>query len=267
MRRDLISRLDLEADLRGALDRGELAVVYQPIVDLVSGRPTAVEALLRWHSPTRGTVAPGVLVPVAEAIGLIVPIGRWVLQEACACVRGWRRSLPDLRVSVNVSVHQLREPGYAAEVARVVEQTGLPAGAVILEVTESVLITDEDQTVETLHDLAGLGFAIALDDFGTGYSSLSYLQRFPVDMLKIDRSFVSGGFGEKRDQLVRTVIELGRAYGLDVVAEGIEDEEQLRRLVQAGCRLGQGYHLGRPAAPDAAFERLELGAARAGRSR
>jgi hypothetical protein len=106
-------------------------------------------------------------------------------------------------VSVNVSVHQLREPGYAAEVARVVEQTGLPAGAVILEVTESVLITDEDQTVETLHDLAGLGFAIALDDFGTGYSSLSYLQRFPVDMLKIDRSFVSGGFGEKRDQLVR----------------------------------------------------------------
>jgi diguanylate cyclase (GGDEF)-like protein len=258
MRQDLIARLDLEADLRDALARGELSVVYQPIVDLVSGRPTAVEALLRWHSPTRGSVPPSVIVPIAEAIGLIVPIGRGVLQEACACVRGWRRTLPDLRVSVNVSVHQLREPGFAVEVGRLVEQAGLPTDAVILEVTESALITDEDETVETLHALAALGFAVALDDFGTGYSSLSYLQRFPVNMLKIDRSFVSGGLGEKSDRLVRTVIELGRAYGLDVVAEGIEDEAQLRGLVLAGCLLGQGYHLGRPAVSDVAFERLRL---------
>ncbi len=257
MRRDLLSRLGLEADLSVALARGQLAVEFQPMVDLVTGRPFAVEALLRWHHHDRGMVSPAELVPIAEANGLIVPIGRWVLEESCRWLATWRRTIPDLRMSVNVSVLQLREQGFTADVRRAIAEAGVPASALIIEVTESALISDTDDTIETLHALADMGIAVALDDFGTGYSSLSYLHRFPVNILKIDRSFVSGGHVDKSDQLVRTVIELGRAYELEVVAEGIEDEVQLRRLIRAGCRFGQGYHLGRPMQAGVVLERLE----------
>ncbi|NTV38839.1 MAG: EAL domain-containing protein, partial [Demequinaceae bacterium] len=257
MRRDLAARLDLEAELSGALARGELAVVFQPIVDLVAGVPVAMEALLRWNHPTRGPVPPLDVIPIAEANGLIVPIGRWVLERAVHWVALWRQSVPDLRVSVNVSVHQLREGGFAEEVARVLSLAGVPPEALIVEVTESALIADHDETIGALKGLAAAGIAIALDDFGTGYSSLSYLQLFPVHILKIDRSFVSGEVGAKSSRLVQTVVGLGRAYELEVVAEGIEDEVQLNALRAMGCVLGQGYHLGRPSDPEAILQVLD----------
>lgn len=248
MRRDLVARLDLEAELSGALARDEFAVVFQPIVDLVTGLTVAMEALLRWH-PTRGYVPPSDVIPIAEANGLIVPIGRWVLGQALHWAAMWRQEVPDLRISVNVSVHQLRERGFAAEVVRALEFEGLPPEALIIEVTESALIADHDETIGALKDLATSGIAIALDDFGTGYSSLSYLQRFPVHILKIDRSFVSGEANAKSNRLVQTVMGLGRAYELEVIAEGIENERQLQSLLKRGCRLGQGYYLGSPSEP------------------
>ena len=251
MRRDMVARLDLEADLHGALERGELSVVFQPILDLAADHLVAVEALLRWRHPARGMVSPSDFIPIAEANGLIVPIGRWVLDQACGWVSEWRASWPGLRVTVNVSVHQLREPGFSADVARALERVALAPDALTIEVTESSLMSDHDGTIDTLRALDEMGVRIALDDFGTGYSSLSYLQRFPVDMLKIDRSFVSGGLVESGDQMVRTIIELGRAYNLEVVAEGIEDGAQLGRLIGAGCQLGQGYLFGRPSPPQA----------------
>ncbi len=257
MREELTSRLSLASDLTGALERNELSVEFQPIIDLGSGRPAAVEALLRWHHPVRGTVPPSEMIPIAESSGLIVPVGRWVLDQACMWITTWRRTIPDLRVAVNVSVHQLREPGFAADVAAAMARVDLPPAALILEVTESALIADHDGTIETLETLQTFGIDISLDDFGTGYSSLSYIHMLPLDILKIDQSFVSGGQGRQSDQVVRTVIELGKAYGLDVVAEGIEDAAQLQRLVEEGCKFGQGYFLGRPMIPEVLIEKLE----------
>lgn len=257
MREELTSLLSLASDLTGALERDELSLEFQPIVNLATGRPAVVEALLRWHHPVRGMVPPTEFIPIAESTGLIVPLGRWVLEQACRWAVTWRKTLPDLRVSVNVSVHQLREPGFARDVAVAMSRTGLPTDALILEVTESALISDQDGTIETLEAIKESGVDIALDDFGTGYSSLSNLHNLPLAVLKIDRSFVSGGQGRRSDQLVRTVVDLGVAYGLDVVAEGIEDEAQLKKLVEAGCGFGQGYLLGRPMTPEALIERLE----------
>ncbi|MCB2412100.1 EAL domain-containing protein [Demequina sp. TTPB684] len=257
MRDELASQLSLASDLTGALGRKELSVHFQPIFDLDSGRPVAVEALLRWQHPTRGTVSPTEFIPVAESTGLIVPIGRWVLGQACGWASKWRSSLAALKVTVNVSVHQLREPGFATEVIDTVAGAGLPPNALIVEVTESALIADHDGTIDSLEHLERAGITIALDDFGTGYSALSYLHKLPLDVLKIDRSFVSGAQGTQGDQLVRTIIDLGQVYGLEVVAEGIEDEAQLDRLLTTGCRFGQGYFLARPAAPEGLIEKLE----------
>jgi diguanylate cyclase (GGDEF)-like protein len=248
MRVELLARLELQAEIQVALDRGELAIHYQPIVDLASGRTTGLEALLRWDHPGRGAVSPVEFVPLAEATGAIVRIGRWVLDEACAQLVRWRARDAGLTMNVNVSAHQVRDPRFVDDVRAALRRTGLPGSALSLEITESVLLEDDDDTVVRLAALRALGLTIALDDFGTGYSSLGYLSRFPVDTLKIDRSFVSGpASATGGDQLVRTILELGRAYGLEVVAEGIEDDEQRRRLLALGCRHGQGYHFGRPA--------------------
>lgn len=247
MRAALLDRIELQAHLQTALDRRELVLHYQPIVELDTGRSTGVEALLRWTHPSRGTIPPSDFIPIAEVTGAIVPIGRWVLETACRQVARWRTVDPDLTMNVNVSAHQLRDPGFPEDVRRALEEAGLPGSALILEITESALLEDDEQTLEGLRALKELGVAVALDDFGTGYSALGYLRRFPVDILKIDKSFVSGeGTEEDGDQLVRTIIELGRAYRLEVVAEGIEDEEQRRRLMALGCRVGQGFHFGRP---------------------
>lgn len=248
MRAALLERLEMQAHLQTALDRHELVLHYQPIVELDTGRSTGVEALLRWTHPGRGAVPPTEFIPIAEVTGAIVPIGRWVLRTACRQVALWRTVDPGLTMNVNVSAHQLRDPGFPQDVRDALETAGLPGEALILEITESVLLEDDEQTLAGLRALKDLGVAVALDDFGTGYSALGYLRRFPVDILKIDRSFVSGeGSESDGDQLVRTIIELGRAYRLEVVAEGIEDDAQRRRLIDLGCRQGQGYHFGRPA--------------------
>ena len=247
MRIALLARLDLQSQLQGALGRDELVLHYQPIVELDTGLTVGLEALLRWRHPERGMIAPLEFIPIAETTGMIVAIGRWVLVQACQQLARWRQIDPCLTMNVNVSVHQLRDRSFPTEVERALRETRLPGDALILEITESVLIEDQELIFGTLRTLKQLGVAIALDDFGTGYSSLGYLLKFPVDILKIDRSFVSGPASETGgDQLIRTIIELGRAYHLEVVAEGIEDESQRTRLRELGCRRGQGYHFARP---------------------
>jgi diguanylate cyclase (GGDEF)-like protein len=247
-----VDRLRMETDLRLALERGQLSLVYQPIVDLRDGRTRSVEALLRWTHPERGPIGPDVFIPVAEETGLIVEIGRWVLETAVAQVAEWQRTQPGARglgVTVNVSGRQLFHESLVADVERVAADSGIAPGTLGLEITESVLM-DEGDAVAVLEALRARGARLSLDDFGTGYSSLSYLKRFPLDTLKIDRSFVSGlGTGQDDTALVATIVSMAGSLGLEVVAEGIETEEQLRRLRDLGCDRAQGFLLARPLPP------------------
>ncbi len=205
---------------------------------------------MRWQSPERGMVSPAKFIPLAEETGLIHPIGGQVLRQACSQAKAWQGHLPSGShpfVSVNLSAAQLKHPGFVPEVARVIEETGVDPGALILEITESMLMEDAERSVETLCELKALGVRIAVDDFGTGYSSLAYLKRFPVDYLKVDRAFVDGLGREEGDTaIVRAVMGLARALGLEVVAEGIETVEQLDLLRDLGCDYGQGYYFARP---------------------
>ena len=248
-------RLELEADMRRGIDRGEFVLHYQPIVRLDSGRITGVEALVRWHHPVRGLVPPGSFIPLSEETGLIVPLGSWVLEEACRQVRQWqlaqRAGEPPLKVTVNVSSRQLQEPGIVSMVRTALERTQLPAHTLVLELTESVLMQHTALTLTRLEELKALGLSLAIDDFGTGYSSLGYLQRFPIDILKIDKAFVDAVGGETDAALARAVIALGDTLGLQTVAEGIEAPAQVAGLRQLGCELGQGFHFARPLPADA----------------
>ena len=250
MNASALERLDLEADLRRAVEQGEFTVHYQPKVDLKTGRIIGAEALARWSSPERGMVSPVKFIPIAEETGLIRPIGRWILREACLQARGWQgdlASVPPTAISVNLSAAQLEDPRFVEEVAAVIGETGVDPAALILEITESMMMKDAEGVVEKLKGLKDLGLRIAVDDFGTGYSSLSYLKRFPIDLLKIDRAFVDGLGHEPGDTaIVRAIIGLARALGLAVVAEGIETAEQLGLLRDLGCDYGQGYYLARP---------------------
>ena len=245
-----MERLDLEAGLRRALDHDEFRVVYQPILDLASGRIREVEALVRWEHPRRGLVSPAQFIPIAEETGLIVPIGAWVLREACRQTRAWQDRCPTeapLVVGVNLSARQFQEPGLVAHVAATLRDTDLDATSLKLEITESVIMRDADSTVTTLRELKALGVGLAIDDFGTGYSSLSYLKRFPIDTLKIDRSFVDGLGREANDTaIVQSVVALARSLNLAVVGEGIETPEQLAQLRSLGCGRGQGFYFSRP---------------------
>ena len=247
-----VDRLRMETDLRLALERGELSLVYQPIVDLRDGRTRSVEALLRWTHPERGPIGPDVFIPVAEETGLIVEIGRWVLETAVAQVAEWQRTQPGARglgVTVNVSGRQLFHESLVGDVERVAAESGIAPGTLGLEITESVLM-DEGDAVTVLEALRARGARLSLDDFGTGYSSLSYLKRFPLDTLKIDRSFVSGlGTGQDDTALVATIVSMAGTLGLEVVAEGVETEEQLRLLRDLGCDRAQGFLLARPLPP------------------
>ncbi|MEV4512078.1 bifunctional diguanylate cyclase/phosphodiesterase [Dactylosporangium sp. NPDC049525] len=252
----------ISAGLRHAVDRGELAVHYQPVVELPSARIVAVEALLRW-SPPSGPVPPLDFIPVAEETGMIVPIGAWVLEQACRDAKDWH-DRHGTSLTVNVSVRQLAEPGFADQVLRTLARTGLPAAALVLEITESVFVGVADDAAPLLAALDGLrthGIRVAIDDFGTGYSSLSYLTQLPVDILKIDRSFVptdTAAAGEDH-AFTRAVLQLGTSRHLPAIAEGIETQEQAQLLHDLGCRLAQGYHFARPgpvAQVDAAFLRL-----------
>jgi diguanylate cyclase (GGDEF)-like protein/PAS domain S-box-containing protein len=246
MTRTSLDRLALEADLQRALERGEFRVWYQPIVDLPSGRISGVEALLRWQHPERGLVPPDAFIRAAEETGLIVPIGRWVLREACVHARAWQDVCP-LVVSVNLSARQFQHPGLIRDVAQALADSGLASAALKLEVTESVAMEAGAGTIQTFQALRGLGVRLAIDDFGTGYSSLAYLKRFPVDTLKIDRAFVNGVAEDQQDAaIVRSVVSLARTLGMRVTAEGIETPEQLRVLRSLGCDEGQGYLFQRP---------------------
>ena len=258
---DMLQRLELETELRHAVDRGELVLHYQPIVELTSGRITRVEALVRWAHPTRGLLGPLAFVPLAEEQGMIGPIGRWVLQEACRQARCWQDQFPaapPLSMHVNLSGRQLQQADLIAEVAQALEAAVLEPELLTLEITETVLMADVDTVSQRLHDLKQLGVLLAIDDFGTGYSSLSYLRRFPIDMLKIDKAFVDRiGEGREDVALAHAIVNLSHTLNLHTIAEGIELPEQAVNLAGLGCQDGQGYHFARPLAPEAMTGLLE----------
>ncbi|MDI6102260.1 EAL domain-containing protein [Actinoplanes sp. NEAU-A12] len=254
MREDMVNHARLASELRNGIVRGELRLLYQPVFDLVTGRLHGAEALVRWQHPVRGFVSPGEFIPVAERSGLIVPLGAWVLREACSQLAAWRSAYGDgavEAVNINVAVRQLREAGFVDEVAAVLSDTGLTPRNVILEVTESSVV-DGRQVQETLRALHEMGVSLALDDFGTGQSSLSLLRAFPVDVLKLDKSFVDGiadGADRGRLAVAAAVAQLAEHLQLKAVAEGIENQEQLDRLRDMGYRYGQGFFMARPLPP------------------
>ncbi len=249
MHTGVLARLELRADLQRALSDGQLEVHYQPIVRLVDNRVAGLEALLRWQHPERGLVGPEEFIPFAEETGLIVPIGRWVLQEACRQAAELARLAPDgpvLYMCVNLSVKQLQQSDIVADVRDALADSGIKPELLTLEITETMLIEEPEAAVDKLNQLRAIGVRIAMDDFGTGYSSLSYLSRFPVDVIKMDRSFLKGGATPETADLSSAIVALGSSLALDVVAEGIELDEQMQRLRDLGCEFGQGFHFARP---------------------
>src|SRR5579862_9138486 len=250
------------SDLRRAIDRREFVLYYQPVVDLKSLQIVGLEALIRWRHPERGLLPPTDFIPTAEDCGLILPIGDWGLAEACNQIQAWTRENPEnqsLRVCVNLSARQFSREGLADHVESLLMQSGTSSRQLGLEMTESSLIPNMDTALEVLEGLRALGISISMDDFGTGYSSLSYLHSFPIDVLKIDRSFVGRMTeGDQPLQIVRTIIELARVLEIDVVAEGIETAEQLHLLRELGCRFGQGYLFAKPMPADDVSTLLRL---------
>jgi diguanylate cyclase (GGDEF)-like protein len=248
----LQERLTLEKELHGVLDRNEMLVYYQPLIDLHSGEITAMEALIRWQHPTLGMISPAKFIPIAEANGAIVPIGEWVLRTACAQNRAWQLAgFTPIRISVNLSARQFEQPYLVEVISQILEETELKASDLELEVTESFLMGDIERSVKILKQLRELGIWLALDDFGTGYSSLNYLKRFPVNILKIDRSFVQDIMSNPDSAAVtNAIIALAKSLRLTITAEGVETQEQLDYLKMQGCHEGQGYYFSRPVPAD-----------------
>ena len=250
LRAKAMARMELEADLQRALEAGEFALHYQPKVSLADRRITGFEALIRWQHPSRGLLYPVEFISIAEDTGLIIPLGKWILREACRQMAEWHRSVPRrpaLSVSVNISFKQLAESGLAEDIERILAETGLSPSGLRVEMTESSLMENAETAVATLRRLRELNIGLEIDDFGTGYSSLSYLRQLPFDTVKIDRSFVSElGTTDDSSEIVSTILQLAKSMNLDVVAEGVETEEQLARLKKMGCRCGQGYYFSRP---------------------
>jgi EAL domain-containing protein (putative c-di-GMP-specific phosphodiesterase class I) len=261
-----LGRLQLKDDLSQALRNGELAVKYQPIIDLESGLMIGVEALLRWNHPTQGSIPRHVFVPLAEATGDIVPIGRWVLAQACAEAGRWQQQRsagePVLQLAVNVSGRQLSDPQLIPAIRDALATASLSPDLLILEITESVLL-DADTTLTPLLALKELGVRLAIDDFGTGHSALSRLRGYPIDTLKVDQSFVEALTPEAQvpDVLITAILALGQGLGMTVIAEGVETEGQLSALRALGCRHAQGFLFARPAEPDVIGELLRTGIA------
>jgi diguanylate cyclase (GGDEF)-like protein len=248
-----VSRLQLESDLRQAIEQKEFCVYYQPIISLQTGRLAGFEALVRWNHPRRGLVAPADFIPVAEETGLIVPIGQWVLNEACAQVRQWQIDSPShrsLSLSVNLSARQVAQPDLLQRIKDALETSKLNPHCLKLEITESVVMENAEAAAQMFKQLRSLGVQLSIDDFGTGYSSLSYLHRFPLNYLKIDRSFVMRLTTDNDNAIVRTISTLARNLGMEVIAEGIETEEQFQQLKMLGCEYGQGYLFSRPVGND-----------------
>lgn len=267
-----VERLSLEGDLRPAVEQlshaddapdGEIRIAYQPVVDLTTGRVTGVEALVRWTRPGRGAVSPSVFIPVAEETGLIVPLGTWILRKACRQAVQWE-SLGvhgHITMGVNVSRRQFQEPDFLDVVQDALVSSGLEPSRLMLEITEGLMMDDANATLSRLRDLKALGIRLAVDDFGTGYSSLSYLRQFPIDILKIDKSFIDGlGNGKDEAQIANAIVTLGAALSLTTIAEGIEDATQLSRLQALGCERGQGYYFAHPLSANDVAERLGAGA-------
>ena len=245
-----LARLELDTDLRRAVERGELRLHYQPIIDLVTGAVVGHEALVRWEHPTRGLLGPSAFIPLAEETGLILGIGEWVLGEACRQTRTWQSQqpmTPPLSVSVNLSGRQFTQPDLVGTVSRALAESGLPASSLELEITESVAMSDAPATGVTLRALRELGVRLALDDFGTGYSSLAYLSEMALDSIKVDRTFVAGlSVPGANHSIIAAVSALADGLGLTVTAEGIEEPEQLAAVIALGCDRGQGYLFARP---------------------
>ncbi len=248
MRTQIVARVRTETDLRGALDSGKLAVWYQPIIDLTTGQPVSTEALARWDHPRRGLIPPCDFIPVAEEMGLIGELGLYVLEQACRQTAGWQQQFgTSLGVGVNVSGRQATNPLFPAQAASIAARSGLRPGSLALEITESVLMEEADSPAMILETMHEHGLMLALDDFGTGYSSLSRLKHFPIDVLKIDRSFISGVHSNADDRaIVKATIDMAHALSLTVVAEGVETREQERYLCASGCARAQGYLYARP---------------------
>jgi EAL domain-containing protein (putative c-di-GMP-specific phosphodiesterase class I) len=257
MNEEAMERVRIESALRNALARDEFVLHYQPQVNLESGQIVGMEALIRWQHPELGMVAPNRFISVAEETGLIVPIGAWVMRTACAQTKAWQDAgLGQLRVAVNLSARQFGAANLLADIAAVLEHTGLAPDRLEIELTESLFMSDVTLAVELLHAMKKLGVSLSIDDFGTGYSSLSYLSRFPIDVLKIDRSFVADITRDASDAaIVASIIALAHNLKLDVIAEGVETREQLEYLRRHGCDQMQGYYFSRPLAA-ANFEQL-----------
>jgi diguanylate cyclase (GGDEF)-like protein len=252
LRSQVERRLATVAGLHRALERQEFVVYYQPVVDLATGAMVSAEALLRWQHPDRGLVNPDQFIPLAEETGLIVPIGAWVLEEACRQLVRWQTLGAHMSIAVNLSVRQVLAPDLAGLIKEVLDRTGVRPADLCLEMTESVLMDDVEYFGRTLAGLKALGVRLSIDDFGTGYSSLSYLKRFPLDAVKVDRAFVDGLGTDAHDTaLVAAIVAMAEALDLEVTAEGVETQDQLTNLKQLHCRQAQGYYLARPMPADA----------------
>jgi diguanylate cyclase (GGDEF)-like protein len=240
-------RMELDVDLRGALERGEFQLAYQPTFALSDMTPTGVEALIRWHHPKRGVLQPETFIPLLEDSGFINDVGRWVLREACHQGAAWRRSGYPIDMAVNVSARQLDTDALVEDIEGALADSGLEPDALTVEITETTIMRDVTETARRLEAIKRLGVRIAIDDFGTGYSSLAHLQQFPVDALKIDRSFISGLRRNKEGKtLIHTLVQLGKALSIETFAEGIEQQEELSLLKEEDCDSGQGFLFARP---------------------
>jgi predicted signal transduction protein with EAL and GGDEF domain len=259
MNAEAMERLAMDKNLRLAVEREEFFLVYQPQMEIESGKITGFEALIRWQHPEMGLVPPDRFISVAENNGLILPIGEWVLRTACAQARRWQDAgLPAVPVAVNVSAVQFRQESFCAVVRRVLQETGLPPEYLELELTESVLMSNADVTLSVLQELKGMGMKLAIDDFGTGYSSLSYLSQFPVDKLKIDQSFIRDAVENCGDAAITTaIISMTKSLRLKVIAEGVENEAQLFFLREHRCDEIQGYYFSKPLSAGEATSKLQ----------
>jgi diguanylate cyclase (GGDEF)-like protein len=248
MNASALERLELESDLRHALEQNEFVLYYQPQFSGDGKRLTGAEALLRWRHPRRGLVPPGDFIPVLEELGLVVDVGDWVISEACRQLKTWHQNRVRVpKVSVNISARQFSDGQLGTRIATILRETGLPPACLELELTESILMREVSEAMQILAGLKNLGLSIAVDDFGTGYSSLNYLKQFPIDVLKIDRTFVDGlPSGEQDAQIARAIIAMAHSLNLAVIAEGVETHEQLDFLREHGCDEVQGYLFGRP---------------------
>jgi EAL domain-containing protein (putative c-di-GMP-specific phosphodiesterase class I) len=259
MRAAAVERLQLENDMVHALANGEFTLVYQPVVELETNHIVGFEALLRWQHPELGLIVPDKFIPIAEENGMIIPIGRWVLRDACKTAAAWgRRHVRDFTMAVNLSARQLTSPELLDDVEQALHDAGLAPSALVLEMTETSLVQDAPLAAARLHQLRALGVRLAIDDFGTGYSSLSYLRQFPVDILKIDRSFIATITQDDRaPAIVRGLLDLAATLGLDTVAEGIELDVQHQHLREGRCAFGQGFLFARPMTSEQAHALLD----------